>query len=77
LDLIAKWYLVLVVDSELNGRAEPFDYREYQQVEQIISRLAGTNPDILLAKTGGKTGPSLRCQRTSGAGGRFCRVDQD
>jgi two-component system response regulator YesN len=52
LDLIAKWYLVLVIDFELNGRTEPFDYREYQQVEQVISSLAGTNPDILLAKTG-------------------------
>lgn len=52
LDLIAKWYLVLVVEFGLNERVEQFDYREYQQVEQIISRLAGANSDILLVKTG-------------------------
>jgi two-component system response regulator YesN len=52
LDLIAKWYLVMVAEFELYERAEQFDYSEYQQVEQIISRLTSTNPDILLAKTG-------------------------
>ncbi len=52
LDLIAKWYLVIVIDFELSGRVEQFDYHEYQQVEQIITRLAGNNPDILLSKTG-------------------------
>lgn len=52
LDLVARWYLVLVVDFELNSQAEQFDYSEYQQVEQTISRLAGVNPDIFLAKTG-------------------------
>jgi len=52
LDLIAKWYLVLVVNFELNSQTEQFDYSEYQQVEQTISRLAGANPDIFLAKTG-------------------------
>jgi two-component system response regulator YesN len=52
LDLIAKWYLVMVVEFELCGRAEQFNYYEHEQVEQIISRLIGNNPDVFLAKIG-------------------------
>ncbi len=52
LDLIAKWYLVMVVEFELYGRAEQFNYYEHEQVEQIISRLVGNNPDVFLSKIG-------------------------
>ncbi len=50
LELIAKGYLVMVVEFELGKRAEQFDYDKYEQVEQIISRLVGHNPDIFLLK---------------------------
>lgn len=52
LDLIAKGYLVVVVEFELGRRAEPFNYSEHEQVEQIISRLVGNNPDVFLTKAG-------------------------
>jgi two-component system response regulator YesN len=52
LDLIAKWYLVIVVGFELSGRAEQFNYYEHNQIEQIISRLVVNNPDVFLSKTG-------------------------
>lgn len=52
LDLIAKGYLVVVVEFELGGRAEPLNYYEHEQVEQIISSLVGNNPDVFLTKAG-------------------------
>ena len=52
LDLIAKWYLVMVAEFKPCGPAEPFNYYEHEQVEQIISRLVGHNPDVFLSKTG-------------------------
>jgi two-component system response regulator YesN len=52
LDLIAGWYLVMVVEFKPCGPAEPFNYYEHEQVEQIIARLVGNNPDVLLSKTG-------------------------
>jgi two-component system response regulator YesN len=52
LDLIANGYLVMVVEFELRAGAEQFNYYEYEQVEQIISRLVENNPDILLSKIG-------------------------
>ncbi|MCL4297252.1 MAG: response regulator [Anaerolineae bacterium] len=52
LDLVAKWYLVMVVEFELCGGAEQFNYYEYEQVGQIISSLVENNPDIFLSRTG-------------------------
>ena len=52
LDLIAKRYLVVAIKFELCGSGEQFDYNEYQRVEQIISNLAGNNPDVYLSKQG-------------------------
>lgn len=50
LDLLAKGYLVMIVECELGGQANQFDYHQYEQVEQIISRLVGHNPDVFLLK---------------------------
>jgi two-component system response regulator YesN len=52
LDLIAGWYLVLVIEYKLGGTGLQFDYDAYQQVERIITRLVGNNPDVLLSKKG-------------------------
>ena len=52
LNLIAKWYQVIVVEFEPDGRTELFDYYQSQQIEQIISRLVGNNPDVYLSKKG-------------------------
>ena len=50
LDLVAPQYLVLLVKIELCDQGIPFDYHEYQRVEQMVSKLAGNNADILLTK---------------------------
>jgi two-component system response regulator YesN len=52
LDLIAKWYQVMVVEFEPDGHADQFDYYQYEQVEQIIASLVGNNPDVYLSKQG-------------------------
>jgi two-component system response regulator YesN len=52
LDLIAPWYQVILVEFEPGERAEPFDYYRSQQIERIISKLVGNNPDVYLSKKG-------------------------
>jgi two-component system, response regulator YesN len=52
LDLIARCYLVVIVKSELADRSEPFDYAEYQLVQQLISNIVENNPDIYLIPKG-------------------------
>ncbi|MBN1221001.1 MAG: response regulator [Anaerolineae bacterium] len=50
MDIVAKYYLVIIIKVELHGCTEGFDYYEYQQVQQIVSRLVGNNPDVFLLK---------------------------
>lgn len=50
LNLIAKWYQVITLEFEPGG--EPFNYNQSQQIERIISRLVGHNPDVFLSKKG-------------------------
>lgn len=50
LDLIARCYLVVILKVFLGDRSEAFDYDEYQQVQQIVSRLVDNNPDVFLIK---------------------------
>ena len=50
LDLVAQQYLVLLIKIELRDESIPFDYHEYQRIEQMVSKLAGNNADILLTK---------------------------
>jgi two-component system response regulator YesN len=55
LDLIAGWYQVILVEFARPGQTgpgEPLDYDEYQQVGQIVARLVGHNPDIVVSKKG-------------------------
>lgn len=52
IDLIARYYLVVVIKIGPNGRSEQFDYRQYQQVQQIVSRAVENNPDIFLLEKG-------------------------
>lgn len=49
-ELIASAYLVVVIKIDLRDPAAPFDYREYEQVRQIISGLVDSNPDVFLIK---------------------------
>lgn len=50
LDLIARYYLIVILKIELRDRSEPFDYAGYQQVQLMVSTLTEKNPDILLLK---------------------------
>ncbi len=52
LDLVARYYLVVVVKTQLIDRSEPFDYDEYQQVQQILTSVVEHNPDVFLLKKG-------------------------
>jgi len=52
LDLIARCYLVVIIQAELADRSERFDYDEYQQVQQIVSGLVESNPDVFMLKKG-------------------------
>jgi len=50
LDIIARYYLVVLIRIELCERSQPFDYHEYQRVEIIVSEFAGNNFDVFVTK---------------------------
>ena len=50
LSLVAQHYLVILIKIVLCDEEKPFDYQEYQRVEQIVHNLAGNNSDIFLTK---------------------------
>ena len=50
LDLIARCYLIVLLNFEVSDRSEQFDYDEYQQIQNTLSGLVGNNPDIFLLK---------------------------
>ena len=50
LNIVARYYLVVLIRIELCENTQPFDYQEYRQVEQIVSQFAGNNLDVLLTK---------------------------
>jgi two-component system response regulator YesN len=52
LDIIARYYLIILIRIELCENSQPFDYQEYQRVEQIVSGVAGNNSDVFLTKKG-------------------------
>jgi len=50
LDIVARYYLVILIHIELCEAVRPFDYQEYQRVEQIVTQFAGNNLAVLLTK---------------------------
>ncbi len=50
LDLIARYYLVVVLKIELGDRTEQYDYDELQGIQRHIIELAGKNPDVFALK---------------------------
>jgi len=50
LDLIARYYLVVILKIELGDRTEQYDYDEYQRVQRVVMALAEKNPDIYVLK---------------------------
>jgi len=50
LNLIARYYLVVVLKMELGDRTEQYEHDEYQQIQNIIMGLVEKNPDIFTLK---------------------------
>lgn len=50
IDLIARYYLVVILKIELLDRTEQYDYAEYQGVQSDVMCLAERNPDIFVLK---------------------------
>ena len=48
MDLIARYYLVVILKLELVDRTEQYDHDEYQHVQRILTQLAEKNPDIFV-----------------------------
>ena len=50
LNLIARYYLVLILKIDLVDRSEQYDHDGYQRVQQMVIGLMEQNPDISLLK---------------------------
>jgi two-component system response regulator YesN len=50
LHIVSKFYLVLLIKIELRDTKIPYDYHEYQKVEQLILGLIGNNQNVLYTK---------------------------
>lgn len=52
IDLVARCYLVAVIRTGPYDHPEAFDYRQYQQVQEIVANAVGNNPDIFFLEKG-------------------------
>ena len=50
LELIARFYLVVVIRLRSCAPLEPFDYSQYQHVQEIVAELVARNPDVYLLR---------------------------
>lgn len=50
LDLIARYYLVVLLKLELGDRTEQYEHEDYQQLQRELTELAEQNPDIFILK---------------------------
>jgi two-component system response regulator YesN len=50
LDLMARYYLVVILKARLADRSDSFDYDEYRQIQQIVADQVENNPDVFLLK---------------------------
>ena len=50
LDLIARYYLVVILKIELGDRTEQYDYDELQGIQHHVIKLAEKNPDVFTLK---------------------------
>jgi two-component system, response regulator YesN len=50
LDIIASFFLVMLIKTELGETAQPFDYAEYLRIESMISRLVGEHRNAFLVR---------------------------
>jgi two-component system response regulator YesN len=50
LNLTARWYLIVVVRTELCDPRQRFNYPKYEKIHQIVTSVVGGDPDIFLLK---------------------------
>ncbi len=50
LDLVARYYLVVILKIELRDRTEQFDYDEYQRALDGVATLSEADPDVFFLK---------------------------
>ncbi len=50
LDLMARFYLVVVLKARLADRSDSFDYDEYRLIQKIVADQVENNPDVFLLK---------------------------
>ncbi len=50
LDLIARYYLVVIIKTELLDLSEQFNYDDYQSALKIITDIVDNNPDVLFIR---------------------------
>jgi len=50
LDIVARYYLVILIRIELCEKSQPFDYQMCKRVEQIVSNMADNNADVFLTR---------------------------
>ena len=50
LDLLAPYYLVLLIKIELCDDTRPYDYDTYQRIEKMVTNLACNSADVLFTK---------------------------
>lgn len=50
IEVMGKYYLVVLIRIELQDQSIPFDAYQYKQVERIVSEFAGSNLDVFLTK---------------------------
>ena len=48
LDIVARYYLVGLLQVELCEDSQPFDYPEYERIRKIVADFAGNNPDVFV-----------------------------
>ncbi|MBN1877119.1 MAG: response regulator [Anaerolineae bacterium] len=52
LDIVARYYVVIVIHIELCEEVQSFDYYEYKKVEDIVANLVDNHLDVFFTKKG-------------------------
>ena len=50
LNLIARYYLVVILKIEFDDRSEHYEHDEYQQIQNVVIGLIEQDPDIFMLK---------------------------
>jgi two-component system, response regulator YesN len=50
MDILARWYVVIVIKIDFNSTRQPLEYKDYQQVEALITTLVVQNMGAILTR---------------------------